>query len=127
MADALQVEVVAADRRVWSGEAQLVVARTTEGDIGVMRGHQALLATLADGPVTVHGTDGTTTRAAVHGGFLAVSEDNSVSVLAEVAELAQDIDVERARAARERAAGDDAAAAAARRRAEVRLMVATGS
>lgn len=127
MADELRVEVVAADRRVWSGEARLVVARTTEGDIGVLRGHVALLATLADGPVTVYGTDGSTTRAAVHGGFLAVSEDNTVSVLAEVAELADDIDVERARSARERATGEDAASTAARRRAEVRLMVATGS
>jgi F-type H+-transporting ATPase subunit epsilon len=125
VADALQVELVAADHEVWSGEARLVVARTSEGDIGVMRGHEAILAVLAEGPVTIHESGGGTLRAAVHGGFLAVSDDR-VSLLAEVAELADDIDVARARTARERAAGDDAEAAAARRRAEVRLTVAGG-
>ena len=49
----LHVELVAADRSVWSGEATLVVARTTSGDIGVMPGHQPLLGVLESGPVTI--------------------------------------------------------------------------
>lgn len=122
MADALRVELVAPDREVWSGEARLVVARTSEGDIGVMRGHESVLANLAPGPVVIHQVDGEPVRAAVHGGFLAVTGDE-VSVLAEAVELAEDIDAERARAARERATGDEPEAAAARRRAEVRLLV----
>ena len=44
MADALQVELVAADRTVWSGEATMVIARTVEGDIGVLRGHAPVLS-----------------------------------------------------------------------------------
>lgn len=124
MADALQVELVAADHKVWSGEANLVVARTADGDLGILRGHEPLLGILAEGPVTIHATDGSTVSAAVHGGFLSVAEDR-VTVLAEVAELAADIDVARARAALERAAGDESAAPA-RRRAEVRLRVAAG-
>lgn len=122
VADALRVELVAADREVWSGEARLVVARTAEGDIGVMRGHESVLATLAPGPVVIHQVDGDAIRAAVHGGFLAVTGDE-VSVLAEVVELAEDIDPGRARSAQERATGDEPDAAAARRRAEVRLQV----
>ena len=53
MAAELHVELVAADRQVWSGEATLVVARTTSGDIGVMPGHQPLLGVLESGPVTI--------------------------------------------------------------------------
>ena len=123
MADALQVELVAADHEVWSGEARMVVARTSEGDIGVMRGHESVLAVLAEGPVTIHQVDGGSISAAVHSGFLAVAGDR-VSVLAEVAELAEEIDAERARAALDRAGDDDEQTAATRRRAEVRLAVA---
>ena len=58
MAAELHVELVAADRRVWSGEATLVVARTTSGDIGVMPGHQPLLGVLESGPVTIRTSEG---------------------------------------------------------------------
>ena len=126
MADALRVELVAADHEVWAGEATLVVARTSEGDMGVMRGHESVLAVLAPGPVVIHEAGGGTIRAAVHGGFLAVSGGDEVSVLAEVAELAEDIDTGRAQAARDRAGADDEQSLAARRRAEVRLRVAEG-
>jgi F-type H+-transporting ATPase subunit epsilon len=122
VANELQVELVAADRQVWSGTARVVVARTTEGEIGILPGHEPVLALLVPGPVTVRGTDGETVEAAVHGGFLSVAEDR-VSVLAEVAELASDIDVERARAALQNA-GDEDDPATARRRAETRLRVA---
>ena len=123
----LQVEMVSAERQVWSGEADTVIARTTEGEIGVLPGHEPVLGQLAEGAVVRVRRDGAdVVTAAVHGGFLSVTE-GSVTVLAEVAELADDIDVGRARAALERARGadrDDAAATAAARRAQSRLRAA---
>lgn len=119
----LHVELVAPDRKVWSGEATIVIARTADGDLGVMPGHVPVLAVLASGPVTVRTTDGETVVAAVHGGFLSIADD-TVSLLAEVAELADEIDVARAEEALRRAS---AAAAQvdedteAERRAETRL------
>ncbi|MFJ9665804.1 F0F1 ATP synthase subunit epsilon [Streptomyces sp. NPDC101219] len=92
MAAELHVALVAADREVWSGEATLVVARTTSGDIGVMPGHQPLLGVLESGPVTIRTNEGETVVAAVHGGFISFA-DNKLSLLAEVAELADEIDV----------------------------------
>jgi F-type H+-transporting ATPase subunit epsilon len=117
LAAELHVELVAADRQVWSGEANLVVARTTSGDIGVMPGHQPLLGVLESGPVTIRTNEGTVV-AAVHGGFISFA-DNKLSLLAEIAELADEIDAQRAERALERAKADDDAAA--ERRAEVRL------
>jgi F-type H+-transporting ATPase subunit epsilon len=123
VAKELKVELVAADHQVWSGEARLVVAKTTEGEIGLMPGHEPVLAVLVPGPVTIRPTEGEAVVAAVHSGFLSVADD-TVSVLAEVAELADEIDVERARAAMEANTGDDLASVDARRRAETRLRVA---
>jgi len=91
----LQVELVAADREVWSGTAQLVIARTSEGDIGIMPGHEPVLALLAEAPVRIRTTDGDTVLAAAHGGFLSVAQD-TVKILAEAAELAEEIDVAQA-------------------------------
>jgi F-type H+-transporting ATPase subunit epsilon len=122
LAGELNVELVAPDRRVWSGAARMVVAKTTEGEIGIMPGHEPVLGLLVTGPVTVRTTDDQTVLAAVHGGFLSVAEDH-VTVLAETAERVEDIDVARAEAALDRAhngAADDDA----RRRAETRLRVA---
>jgi F-type H+-transporting ATPase subunit epsilon len=102
LAAELHVELVAADRNVWSGEATLVVARTTSGDIGVMPGHQPLLGVLESGPVTIRTSEGNTVIAAVHGGFISFA-DNKLSLLAEIAELADEIDVQRAERALERA------------------------
>jgi F-type H+-transporting ATPase subunit epsilon len=118
LAAELHVELVAADRNVWSGEATLVVARTTSGDIGVMSGHQPLLGVLEPGPVTIRTSDGGTVVAAVHGGFISFSE-NKLSLLAEIAELADEIDVARVERALEQAKAE--ADAGAERRAEVRL------
>ncbi|KRV49462.1 ATP synthase subunit epsilon [Wenjunlia vitaminophila] len=120
----LHVELVAADRKVWSGEATIVVARTSSGDIGIMPGHQPLLGVLESGPVTIRGVDGGTVVAAVHGGFLSFADDN-LSILAEIAELADEIDIERAERALGRAKSETDAAA--ERRAEVRLRAAAGA
>ncbi|ARZ67855.1 MULTISPECIES: F0F1 ATP synthase subunit epsilon [Streptomyces] len=122
MAAELHVELVAADRSVWSGEATLVIARTTSGDIGVMPGHQPLLGVLESGPVTIKTADGNVV-AAVHGGFISFADDK-LSLVAEVAELADEIDVQRAERALERAKSE--ADAAAERRADVRLRAVTG-
>jgi F-type H+-transporting ATPase subunit epsilon len=118
----LHVELVAVDRNVYSGEATMVIARTTEGEIGVLPGHAPLLGELAEGGVvTITESAGGQVLAAVHGGFLSVT-DQGVTVLAEVAELASDIDVARAQDALKRAQGQDDQAAA--RRAESRLLAA---
>ncbi len=121
----LHVELVAADRRVWSGEASLVVARTTSGDIGIMPGHQPVLGVLQSGPVTIRTTGeggAGTVVAAVHGGFISYT-DGKLSLLAEIVELSDEIDVERAERALEQArASEDASA---ERRASVRLQAVT--
>jgi F-type H+-transporting ATPase subunit epsilon len=92
VAQELNVEVVAADRKVWSGAASIVIARTPDGEIGILPGHEPVLGLLVAGAVTVRGTDGEVVVVAVAGGFLSVSQ-NQVAVLAEMAELADEIDV----------------------------------
>lgn len=98
MADALHVELVAADRTVWSGEAAMVIARTLEGDLGVLRGHTPVLSLLSESvvEVQVEGTDDVVV-AAVDGGFISVANDR-VSILAEHIELGEEIHVEKAQA-----------------------------
>jgi F-type H+-transporting ATPase subunit epsilon len=124
MADALQVELVAADRTVWSGEASSVIARTIEGDLGVLRGHAPLLSLLAEGVVEIEAAEGAKVLAAVDGGFLSVASDR-VSILSEHAALAADIDLAAERAELEAAQADDSDGASARiRRAEARIRVA---
>ena len=122
-----QVELVAVDHEVWSGEAEVVNARTLEGEIGILPGHAPLLGVLAEGAVVRIGTEGSDEiRVAVHGGFLSVTEDG-VQILAERAELADDIDVSRARQAYDRhkdAADDDEEGQAAFLRAKARLEAA---
>ncbi|WP_409331665.1 F0F1 ATP synthase subunit epsilon [Trujillonella humicola] len=122
----LQVELVAVERTIWSGEASMVIARTTEGELGVLPGHAPLLGQLADGGVvTIRTTGGEDLVVAAHGGFLSVSQQG-VSILAETAEISSEIDVERAREALRRAEGegDDPESLAAARRAQSRLRAA---
>ena len=122
----LNVSLVAVDRKIWSGTASMVVAKTLDGEIGILPQHEPVLALLADSPVRITTTDGRVISAAVHGGFFAVDSDE-VSILAESAELGGEIDVERARLALERAkaAGADTEdEQAAIARAETRLKVA---
>lgn len=102
MAD-MQVDLVAVERAIWSGRATLVVARTVDGDIGVMPGHAPLLAELREGfAARIQRVDGPVLGVAVHGGFLSVTADG-VSILAEDAQLADEIDIQRAKEAYERA------------------------
>jgi F-type H+-transporting ATPase subunit epsilon len=123
----LEVSIVAVDGAVWSGPAKMVVAKTVEGEIGIMAGHEPVLAILTDGVVRVEDVEGKKLSFAVHSGFFSV-DANLVKVLGEEAEAADKINVERAQAALERAkaAGlDTPEEVAAYRRAEIRLEVAS--
>jgi F-type H+-transporting ATPase subunit epsilon len=93
----MHVELVSIEAPIWSGEATAIYARSLDGELGVLPGHIPLIAALAPGyPVRVEQDGGDDLRVAVHAGFLSVTKDG-VSVLAEQAELAQEIDVSRAR------------------------------
>jgi F-type H+-transporting ATPase subunit epsilon len=124
MADELlQVELVAAEGKVWSGEASFVLARTTDGEIGILPQHAPVLSVLVESTVLIRGDGDETKIAAVDGGFLSVA-DNRVSILAEQALLADDIDAGEARSDLERAQGetdDDEDAARQARWAEARI------
>ena len=125
MADQLQVELVSADRLVWSGEATMVIAKTADGDIGILRNHAPVLSVMVEGAVEIQ-TEGETVVAAVDAGFLSMAA-NRVSILTEHAELAGDIDVAAARAELDKHAGadeDDEPAQAAIRRAQARIKAA---
>jgi len=124
----MQVELVAADRLVWSGEATMVIARTTEGDVGILPNHAPMLSLMVDGTVDVTTSEGESWVAAVNAGFLSVA-GNRISILSEQAQISHEIDLEKARQDLQRAetAGenpDDAAEAAARAWAEARIRAA---
>lgn len=103
----LQVEVVSPERILYSGEADMVITRTTDGEIAFLTGHVPFIGSLGIGRVIIRTTEGDDVLAAVHRGFVEVNDDR-VTVLSDVAELVDDIDVGRARQALERAEkGDD--------------------
>lgn len=83
---ALHVAVVSVDQNIWSGEAKSLIAKTTEGEIGILAGHEPVLSLLVDGVVRVEGSDGEKIQVSISGGFLAVDKNN-VRVLAEDAEV----------------------------------------
>ena len=130
----MRVEVVSPERVLFSGESTMVVTRTLGGgEIAFQPGHAPFLAALTENHTRIYLADGGRQDVAVHGGFVEVS-NNTVSLLCDVAELAGDIDVERARRAKDAAeqslgnvgdtALDDTAAEAALRRATARLAAA---
>lgn len=104
MAESIKVEVVSPEKVLYSGEADMVVTRTAGGgEIAFQAGHQAFLGALVENHTRIYQTDGTVRDLAVHRGFVEVSGNPTrVSVLSDNAEMAEDIDVERARAALER-------------------------
>lgn len=119
MADGqLQVELVAADRVVWSGQADEVVARTVEGDLGVLRGHAPLLSVLVPGVVTIR-AGAETVVAVVEDGFLSVADDR-ISILSEDTHLVSELDKGTVQAELEQARADDDQAAVARAEAKLR-------
>ena len=127
----LHVEVVSPERILWTGDADMVIARTVGGgDIAFLAGHAPFVGALDIGKVTIRPSEGSDELVAVHGGFIEVS-NNRVTILSEVAEVASQIDVVRAQAAADRAEAalrteTDADAEAALRRAQGRLAVAGG-
>lgn len=98
----MHVEVVTPERKVVSRECKMVSARALDGDIGILPKHIPLVTVLAPGVVRIKGENDVTTLA-VGGGFIEVSPDSKVTILAETAELAGEIDIERARRAKQRA------------------------
>lgn len=82
----LQVSVVSADQEVWAGEAKQVIARTVIGQIGILTGHEPVLAILAEGEVRVTTADGAVITARADDGFLSVDND-VVAIVAGTAEL----------------------------------------
>lgn len=78
---ALQVSLVSADAEVWTGEASLVIAKTVEGEIGFMTGHEPVLAILAEGQVRITASDGSKVIANAQDGFLSM-EDDVVTIVA---------------------------------------------
>ncbi len=83
---ALHVELVAADQAVWSGEAKMVVAKTVEGEIGLLPGHEPMLAILASGEVRITLEGGEIIKASAEDGFLSIEKD-VVTVVARHAAL----------------------------------------
>ncbi|MCH6231210.1 F0F1 ATP synthase subunit epsilon [Microbacterium sp. CFH 31415] len=84
----LNVSLVSADAEVWSGEASLVVAKTVEGEIGFMSGHEPVLAILAEGQVRITQTSGTKIVANAQDGFLSMEGDNLTIVAGNAALIA---------------------------------------
>jgi F-type H+-transporting ATPase subunit epsilon len=119
----LTVNVVSAERSLWSGNAKSVVAKTPEGEIGIMPGHEPVLALLVASPLRIEEVNGNKMLVAVHGGFFSV-DSNVVNVIAEIAELAEDIDLDRAKAALAAAQAANDEDTSALRRAETRVIVA---
>jgi len=129
----MEVQLVSPEQVLYTGEARMVVVRTLGGgDIAFEENHAQFLGALAAWPARVKFEDGTQQWFAVHGGFVEVG-NNRVIILSDVAELPGDIDVDRARAAKERAEealrgnADDEEALAALNRADVRIEVAANA
>jgi len=122
----LHVELLMPDRSLWSGEAGMVIAKTIDGDIGVLTGHSPVFGILSPGSMVriqpeVTGDDqsGEEVRAAVRDGFLSVT-GNRVSILASVGLLADDVEVSAARADLDAASAEAGSASAAEESVEVR-------
>lgn len=96
----VEVHLVTPECEVWSGDAQMLIARGVEGEVGILGGHEPLLVQLAIGPLRIHREGGVKLSAVVDGGFLHVGTHEGVTradVLAVRAELEEDIDLEAAR------------------------------
>jgi F-type H+-transporting ATPase subunit epsilon len=121
----LHVELLMPDRSLWSGEAGMVIAKTIDGDIGIMPGHSPVFGILSPGSlVRIRDVDGNETpgdavRAAVRDGFLSVSNDR-VSILASVGELAEEVDSSTATSDLEQATSEAGSTAAVEESVDVR-------
>ena len=131
----MQVEVVSAEGHVLSGDARELYARGMEGEIGILPGHAPALVDLDVGSVRIVMADGARERIAVHRGVLFVGDDHRVIVLADIAERAEEIDVDRARAKADRIqrrldageVGDGEVQLMSMRKQQLRIRVGTGT
>jgi len=126
----MQVELVSPEKVVFSGEATQVITRTLSGEIAFLANHAPFVGALTENHTRITLADGSQLDVAVHGGFVQVG-DNKVSILSDIAELGDDIDRDRAIAAKDRAEAalrhaDDAEATAALARAHARLNASGG-
>lgn len=132
MAKTIRLDIVTPEKLVYSEDVNMVIARTTSGDIGILPGHAALVAALVIWPLRVM-TDTEELPISICSGFIEVQPEK-ITILANCAELPDEIDLARAEAAKERAESllrgskekiDVARAEAALKRAMIRLTVAT--
>jgi F-type H+-transporting ATPase subunit epsilon len=106
VAASFEVFLVTPEREIWSGQATMVIARGTEGEVGVLAGHAPMLIQLAIGPLFIDPVEGERVAVAIDGGFLHVVSyegETRMDVLAEQAELREEIDLDRARRQKEEA------------------------
>ena len=89
MAKAFQVDVVSPETTVWSGQATIVIARTPEGELGIMADHEPLMGALATGPVEIEAETGERTTIGVYGGFIQVL-NNQVTLITDRAQITTD-------------------------------------
>ena len=121
----LHVELLMPDRTLWSGEAGMVIAKTMDGDIGILSGHSPVFGILSPGSLVrireIPGREnpGDEVRAAVRDGFLSVT-DNRVSILASVGQLAEEVDIATVRVELDTATVEAGSASAVEESAEVR-------
>lgn len=104
MAEPFQVDIVSPEKVLFSGEANMVITRTLGGgEIAFQAGHQPFVGALVENHTRIFLANGGVQDVAVHGGFIEVSggDVTKVSLLTDVAELSEDIDVERAKKALE--------------------------
>lgn len=101
MASTYALEIVTPDRKFFEDQVEMLITRTSQGDIGILKGHENMVAPLAVGAIKIKQNDDYKT-AACTGGFMTVSGDK-VTLITDAAEWAEEIDVERAVAAMERA------------------------
>lgn len=95
MAEPMQVEVVSADQVVWSGESSNIIAKTVEGEIGILPGHEPVLGVLVPSAVVIFDEGGGREVVAVDGGFISMSQGR-VSILSEYARMAGEISLAQA-------------------------------
>jgi F-type H+-transporting ATPase subunit epsilon len=89
MAKLFQVDVVSPEATVWSGQATIVIARTQEGELGIMADHEPLMGALATGAVEIEAESGKRTTIGVHGGFIQVL-NNQVTLITDRAQITVD-------------------------------------
>ena len=99
--DLFQLRIITPDRTFYEGQVSMVEFNTTEGEVGVLRGHIPLTVIIAPGILTIH-EEGGNKEAALHAGFAEILQDR-VTIMAEIIEWPDEIDLKRAEDAKERA------------------------